>query len=273
MWLHFWHPQSIFLTLGGLTIHWYGVTLALGALAGLLLLRRLGSARLAGEASRQRGFRDNDLGDLFLWALVGGFVGGRLYHVLNELGYYVAHPAQIFMVWQGGLGIHGALLSGLTVLILFARRRRLDTWKLLDVVTPAVALGQVIGRWGNYFNQELFGRPTSLPWGIPIDPALRPSQYAMAEFFHPTFLYESLGNLVILFLLLWIGRHKQWPTGTVALAYFIFYALLRILTESLRVDQTPIFAGVRLPILVSGVMILTAGIFLLHRFSHGTKTP
>lgn len=249
MFLHTFHPQPIALELGGLTVRWYGALLALGALAGYFLLRRLG---------RQRGWRDNDLIDLFLWLVITGFIGGRLYHVLNEFGYYAAHPAQILMVWNGGLGIHGGVAAGLITLIVFARRKKMDVWKLLDVLAPALALGQVIGRWGNYFNQELFGRPTSLPWGIPIDPANRPSQYLSAEFFHPTFLYESLGNVVIVFGLLWLSKKTSRSPGTVALTYLTLYGLLRIATESLRIDQTPIIAGIRLPIIVSTLIILAS---------------
>lgn len=256
MFLHTWTPSPIVFSLGGFELRWYGMLLALGALAGLWLLRRLG---------RRQGISDTTLIDLFVWLTVAGFLGGRIYHVLNELSYYGQHPTQILMVWQGGLGIHGAIIAGLIVLIFFARKKRLDTWKLLDILTPALVLGQIIGRWGNYFNQELYGRPTSLPWGIPIN--------GQPGFFHPTFLYESLGNTVILGMLLWLGKTRQFPAGTIALAYFMLYALLRIFTESLRIDQTPIIAGIRLPILVSGVMILTALILLIRKRSHGTTTP
>lgn len=247
MFLQTFHPQSIVVTFAGLTIRWYGVILAFGALAGYFLYRRLG---------RRRGVSETDLIDLFLWLVIAGFTGGRLYHVLNEFGYYVDRPLQIFMVWNGGLGIHGALVAGLVTLIIFARRRKLNVWKLMDIITPALALGQAIGRWGNYFNQELFGRPTTLPWGIPIDPINRPTQFLASNFFHPTFLYESLGNVVILLILLWLGKKTSRPAGTIGLVYFMLYGLLRIVTESMRVDQTPIIAGIRLPIIVSTLIIL-----------------
>lgn len=256
MFLHTWAPPPIVFSVGPFELRWYGILLALGALAGLWLLRRLG---------RRQGFSDTILIDLFVWLTVTGFLGGRIYHVLNELPYYLQHPTQIFMVWEGGLGIHGAIIAGLMVLVFFARKNRLDTWRLLDILTPALVLGQIIGRWGNYFNQELYGRTTSLPWGIPI--AGQPGYY------HPTFLYESVGNTLILTVLLWLGKKRNFPVGTVALVYFILYAILRIFTESFRIDQTPIIAGIRLPILVSGVMILTALILLIQKLRHGTPTP
>lgn len=256
MFLHTWTPSPIVFSFGAFELRWYGLLLALGAVAGLALLRHLG---------RQRGFRAADLIDLFAWLTVAGFIGGRLYHVLNEFSYYLNHPTQIWMVWEGGLGIHGAIIAGLITLLIFTRRKKLEFWKLLDILTPALALGQVIGRWGNYFNQELFGRPTSFPWGIPIEPANRPTQYITAEYFHPTFIYESLGSLAIVALLLWLHRTKRLPTGIVALTYFILYAVLRIVTESFRIDQTPLIAGLRLPILFSGVMMMAAVTLLIYR--------
>lgn len=263
MFLHSWIPSPTIVSLGAFELRWYGLLLALGAAAGLVVLRALG---------RKRGFLDTDLMDLFIWLTMAGFIGGRLYHVLNEFSYYLKHPTQIWMVWEGGLGIHGAILAGLITLIVFAQRKKLSPWKLLDCLAPALVLGQVIGRWGNYFNQELFGRPTDRPWGIPIEAVHRPLGHLNAPYFHPTFLYESLGNLAILGFLLWLGKRQRLPTGVIALTYFILYALLRIGMETLRIDQTPIIAGVRLPILFSGVMILTAITLLVYRFRHGSKT-
>ncbi len=259
MFLHTWSPSPLLFSLGGFELRWYGVLLALGALAGFGLMQYLG---------RRKNFREVDLIDLFIWLTIAGFLGGRVYHVLNELPYYLNHPTQIWMVWEGGLGIHGAMMAGLAMLILFARRKKLEVWALLDVLTPALALGQVIGRWGNYFNQELFGRPTAWPWGIPIDLPNRPIQYLTSEFFHPTFLYESLGNLVIVGLLIWLGRKRGLPPGVIALTYFTLYAILRITTESFRLDQTPIIGGLRLPILVSGVMMVAAITLLIRRLHY-----
>ena len=265
MFLHSWHPQPILLHLGSLQIHWYGLTLALGALAGWLLSRWL---------AKRDGIDQRRFDDLSMWLLIFGLLGGRLYHVLNELPYYLDHPGQIIAIWQGGLAIHGAIIGGLLTVIIYARQQKLNPWKLVDIIVPGLALGQAIGRWGNYFNQELFGRPTNLPWGIPIDITHRPTGYEAFQFFHPTFLYESLGSLVIVGILVWVCRKylSHWAPGSVTLLYFILYPLLRISTESLRLDPTPIIAGVRLPILVSSVMILSALILLITRRTHGPKT-
>lgn len=257
MFLHTWHPQALLLTLGSFRLHWYGLMLALAALVGYFVISRL---------ARRYQLKDETVLDLFLALLIVGFVGARLYHATNEWAFYAARPAEIVKVWNGGLAIHGALLAGLAALWFFARRRKLSFWWLIDLLAPGVILGQAIGRWGNYFNQELFGRPTTLPWGIPIDLMNRPADYRQFTYFHPTFLYESLGALAIFLVLWWLHRRRilkqrlgPWRTpGAIALTYFILYSVLRLSTESLRIDRTPIIAGWRLPMITSVVLIALA---------------
>jgi phosphatidylglycerol:prolipoprotein diacylglycerol transferase len=272
MFLHTWHPHALIVSLGGLSLHWYGLTLALGALAGYTVIVKLG---------RQYRLSEQSVTDLFLWLLIVGLLGARLYHVTNEWAFYTAHPSEIFKVWNGGLAIHGGLLAGLITLWVFARKKAWSFWRLADILAAGVILGQAIGRWGNYFNPELFGRPTALPWGIPIDLAHRPAGYLQFTYFHPTFLYESLGSLAIFGVLWWLHRRRlrQQPLGpwqvpgSLALTYFLLYAVLRISTESLRIDRTPIIDGWRLPILTSALIILaaiTVWLYLLRR--HRVRT-
>ncbi len=268
MFLHTWQPQALILTLGSFRLHWYGLMLALGALAGYFVVSRL---------ARRYQIKNETVLDLFLLLLIAGFVGARLYHVTNEWAFYAARPAEIFKVWNGGLAIHGGLLAGLIALWLFARRKKLSFWWLADLLAPGVIIGQAIGRWGNYFNQELFGRPTTLPWGIPIDLMNRPADYRQFTFFHPTFLYESLGALLIFFVLWWLHHRRlrkqrlgPWQTsGAIALTYFILYSVLRLNTESLRLDRTPIIDGWRLPMITSAIVIIAAlaAWFVLYRRS------
>lgn len=267
MFLHVWHPTALLFTVGHLQIHWYGLFLAIGAIVGILVAAWFG---------RHYTFDPNKFFDLGLITLVVGFVGARLYHVSNEWSYYAGHPADIFRVWNGGLALHGGILLGSLAAIVVARRWRWNPWLVADSIVPALALAQAIGRWGNYFNQELFGRPTSLPWGIPIDAALRPAADVGFPYFHPTFLYESLGLLVIagalwwLHTRVWTGKKYLTQPGTIALFYVILYSALRLATETLRIDRTPIIGGVRLPILVSSALILFALVvwFIRHRQSH-----
>lgn len=269
MFLHTYNPQPILDSLGPLTVHWYGLTLSLAALAGFFVLRQLG---------RRYGLRLSDLETLFFWIVIAGIIGARLYHVLNEWGYYTAHPADIVKIWNGGLAIHGGVLAGLVVVYFFARKKKISGWLLADLLAPALALGQAIGRWGNYFNQELFGRPTDLPWGIPIDAFNRPPEYILSKYFHPTFLYESLGSLAVFVILIILHRkrlnqknnHTAFPAGLIVLIYFIMEPLVRIGTEWLRIDRVPIIAGVRLPLLVSIIIAMTASVLLFRKIREKT---
>ncbi len=255
-------PNPILLELGPLTVRWYGLLLAAGVLAGFLLVRRTARGLIRGDA----------LADLALWVVVAGFVGARLYHVLNEPSYYIDHPGEIVAVWNGGLAIHGGLLAGAVTAWLWARKHRVGWLALLDVLAPGVALGQAVGRWGNFFNQELFGGPTSLPWGMTVDTAHRPAGFESVTSFHPTFLYESLGDLLIVAALLlirrrWRGRHD----GDLALVYLAATSMVRFGTELLRIDRVPIVLGARLPLLVAGALVLATSTLLILR--HAQRTP
>lgn len=272
MFLHTWEPQAILATVGGFKLHWYGLMLALGAVVGLLVSRAVG---------RKRGLTTDHIFDLFIFLLIGGLIGARLYHVTNEWAYYSHHLIDILKVWNGGLAIHGAIIAGIIIIWLYAKVKKLNPWLIADVLAPGLVIGQAIGRWGNYFNQELFGRPTGLPWGIPIDIYHRPAAYRDFLFFHPTFLYEFIGSLIILGVLLWLfnrrdhGKKFIAASGTIALSYFILDALLRISTELLRIDKVPIITGVRLPLLASIIIILAAaGVwFWIYRRSRSHDSP
>jgi len=170
-------------------------------------------------------------------ALLGGLVGARLYYVLFNLDYYARVPAKIFAVWEGGLAIHGGVIGGLLVGGAYAWSRRLPMLQYLDIAAPSLAIGQAIGRWGNFFNEEAFGTPTDLPWKLYIPPANRPVEYAQIEFFHPTFLYESLWDVAVFLLLVWVFRDRcARAPGALFLAYLGLYSLGRFFTEALRTD-------------------------------------
>jgi phosphatidylglycerol:prolipoprotein diacylglycerol transferase len=269
MFLHTWHPQPLIATIGGLQLHWYGLLLAIAALSGIGIVVYIGKCYHLDT---------NKLFDLALIVLVVGFIGARLYHVLNEWAYYQAHATEIWKVWNGGLALHGGLLAGAAALIFMARRWKFDGWLLADIMAPAFAVAQAIGRWGNYFNQELFGRPTGRPWGIPIDVLNRQPPYLSEQYFHPTFLYESLGLLIIASAL-WYLHTRRWKKttvtkniqyGSIALVYLALAAALRIGVETLRIDRTPIIGGLRLPILIAGSIIVfaLATLFIRYRRAH-----
>ncbi len=266
MFLHTFNPNPILAHLGSFTLHWYGLFLAVGTLAGYIVFIKLG---------KRYGLKNADLENLFFIAIVFGLIGARIYHVLNEWSYYAAHRNEILSIWNGGLAIHGALIAGFVVFLLFARRKKVSFWLLADIAAPALAIGQAIGRWGNYFNQELYGGPTSLPWGIPIEPLNRPLQFLDEKFFHPAFLYESIGSFAVFALMLYL--HKRFLAGSkrgtdnrtvvhgaglIALTYLITESLVRAGTELVRIDRVTTIAGVRLPLLMSIAIALAAGIAL-----------
>jgi phosphatidylglycerol:prolipoprotein diacylglycerol transferase len=220
-------PGAVLLHVGPLTLRWYGVVVALAMGAGLWV-----AARAAGR----RGLDPRQMLKVGELALLGGLVGARLYYVLFSWDYYGAAPWKILAVWEGGAAIHGGLIGGLLAGGAYAWRRGLPVGRCLDAAAPALALGQAIGRWGDFFNEEAFGPPTTLPWGLYVSPAHRPLLYAQADFFHPAFLYESVWSLIVLGILI-ASRHRlARAPGALFLAYLGWYSFGRLWIERLRVD-------------------------------------
>lgn len=251
-------PSPVLVAFGTVRIYWYGFFIVLGLIAGMVVFIKL-SERL--KIGKESAF------DLVFLLIIGGLAGARLYHCLVQWSYYSARPLELIKIWHGGLAIHGAIFSGAAIIYFWARKNRLNFWKITAAILPALALGQTIGRWGNYFNQELFGRPTDLPWGIYIEPMSRPARYFFSEYFHPIFLYESLGSLIIFSLLLFLfiratGKNKAEFNGQnfkiIVLIYVFFYSLLRFAMEFLRTDPTMEFFGLRFPQIVSLILIAAA---------------
>jgi prolipoprotein diacylglyceryl transferase len=220
-------PPARGLEFGPLEVRFYGLAIALGALAAIWLVRRRYAA-LGG---------DPDLADRAgVWAALFAVVGARVGYILPRLDRYAADPASALAIWEGGLTFFGALAGGTIGLLWYLRRREVPISTMLHAAAPAVPLAQAIGRWGNYFNQELFGRPTGLPWGLRVDPEHRPAEFQGAELFHPTFLYESLWNLCLVGLLLWIDRRHTLRRGSLFFVYLIGYGTGRFWIELLRID-------------------------------------
>lgn len=222
---------------GPVFIYYYGIILMLGAVA---------ASYLAEREARRRGQNGELVWDALIWVLIAGIVGARLWHIFTpppsmvEQGittkFYLTHPLDALWIRRGGLGIPGAVIGGVVALYWFCRRRKLNFAEWADIAAPALALGQAIGRWGNFTNQELYGAPTSLPWGITIQYA---PGYPPETRFHPLFLYESLWNLANMFLLLWLARRfsDRLKVGDLFLVYLIIYPLGRFLLEFMRLDS------------------------------------
>jgi len=226
-------PGPILVKLGPLTIRWYGLLIATSVLVGVSLSQYLAS---------RRHINPDLLGDLAIWLVVGAIPSARLYYVLFEWSEYAQHPERIIAIWQGGIAIHGAILGGTIAVLIFARLKQISFWQLGDLVSPSLILGQAIGRWGNFFNSEAFGRPTDLPWKLFIPPERRPPDYSNFAYFHPTFLYESLWDLMVfgLLLTLFFRGLKAKPrlkVGTLLLVYLVAYSLGRLWIEGLRTDS------------------------------------
>lgn len=248
--------------MGPITIHWYGLFLVLGMAAGITVAWRL---------SHWHQLEPEQILDLSLWLIIGGILGARIYEIFLEAPYYFQHPLAMFKFWEGGLAIHGAIIGGFLALYLFAKKHHLSVLTLIALIVPGLALGQAIGRWGNWFNQELFGLPTSLPWGIPISSINRPLAYATYDFFHPTFLYESVGCLIIFVTLLtlsyyWRQQLNQRRLVIIAASYLLGYAVLRFSLELIKIDPTPMLWGLRWPQWASIILALISLIWLLKSF-------
>jgi phosphatidylglycerol:prolipoprotein diacylglycerol transferase len=241
------------------SIRWYGVLIASSMALGLWL-----SAR---EAVR-RAESPDDLLKAAEIALIGGLIGARLYYVLFNLDYYQTQPWwRIFAVWEGGLAIHGGLIAGLLTGGAYVWAKGLPLLTYLDIVAPSLALAQAIGRWGNFFNEEAFGGPTDLPWKLFISEPRRPPAYVDQQFFHPTFLYESLWNVGAFLILYFVLRRRlERAPGALFLAYLGLYSLGRFWIEGLRTDSL-MLGSFRIAQIVSvtAVVVAVVGIPILLR--------
>jgi prolipoprotein diacylglyceryl transferase len=213
------------------------------------------------------GTRD-DAARIATFALPAGVLGSRLYHAVTAWDLYRDRPLDALRFWEGGLGIWGGIAAGVVVGVLVARRRGLPGASVVTAVTPALPLAQAFGRWGNWFNQELFGRPTGLPWGLEVSGKSFPSGFEPETLFHPTFLYESLGCLLLVVVLLVVERSVRLRPGRLFLVYVAGYSLLRFPVEALRIDPAPVLAGLRLSQWVAVVLfVVSSGILLRDRLT------
>ncbi|MBM4438787.1 MAG: prolipoprotein diacylglyceryl transferase [Candidatus Rokubacteria bacterium] len=222
-------PGAIAFQVGPLTVRWYGILMALAIIVGLWLAHR---------QARKEGLPADDLISAGQWAILAGLVGARLYEVVFNWDYYGRFPAKIIAVWEGGLAMHGGLIVGPLVGAWLAAKWGVPVLRGLDIGAPALAIGQAIGRWGNFFNEEAFGAPTNLPWKLYISPPNRPPGYGRFDFFHPTFLYESLWNLAVFIVLVAVlrGRLSRQP-GALFFSYVGLYSVGRFVIEAVRLDS------------------------------------
>jgi phosphatidylglycerol:prolipoprotein diacylglycerol transferase len=270
-------PNPVLGSIGPIEIRWYGLAYVAAIAAGTWLATR---------EARRRGERTEVILDGLIFVAVAALIGGRLYHVIDQWSYYSGHLAQIVLPPYSGLGVYGGLFTGLLATLWYARRHQLNFWRWADILAPAILLAQVIGRWGNFANQELYGPPTTLPWGIAIQCQYRIPQYAcpvgadptatLGQHFIPLFLYESLLSLLGVFVMLWLWRHftargRLLIAGDVGMLYFVWYGLERSLLEFFRSGYDWTFFGLGVAQIVGIGVAAVAIVVILVR--HQTSSP
>lgn len=251
-------PGDIALQIGPLTIYWYGIIMATAFVAGITTCYKIA----------KKYYPNVDLekfSDLAFYILIGAILGARLYFVIFNWDYFTTNPVEIPMIWNGGISIHGAILGGFIAGFLFVKKHTMSLWMYADIFAFGLPIGQTIGRWGNFFNSEAFGKPTNLPFKLYIPQINRPLGFENFEYFHPTFLYESIWNIFVFIILFFIIRKKfQSNYGGIFFSYLILYSIGRILIESIRIDS--IYNPMGLPIAIwASIIMIIIGIIGLNK--------
>jgi prolipoprotein diacylglyceryl transferase len=259
-------PSSGSIHLGPLRLNAYGLIIAIGVIVAV---------RIAGRRAENKGVgTTEDISSIAMWAVPAGVIGGRAYHVLTDYERFQGQWFDAIKIWQGGLGIWGGVTAGVAVGWWCARRRGLDAWWIISCAAPAIAIAQAIGRWGNWFNQELFGRPTTLPWALEVSNNIAAKAgYAAGTTFHPTFLYESVGCVVLALLLIRLERRITPARGRLFAWYVAGYTVLRFGTESIRIDASHTVGGMRLNQWVAIGVFVAAVLFLAVDRLRSRETP
>ena len=242
---------------------------ALAIILGIIVAVVMGDRRW-----RKLGGKAGEISDIAVWAVPFGIVGGRIYHVITDAQLYFgagANPIDALKIWQGGLGIWGAIAFGAVGAWIGANRAGVRMAPLADVLAPGIVLAQAIGRWGNYFNQELFGNPTSLPWGLEIDLRYRPSGFEQFETFHPTFIYESIWAILVAIILITVERRWQVNNGRIFLLYVALYSFGRLFIEQLRIDPVNEAAGFRLNTFTAATFVLIFAVWFMRRRNNSIR--
>ena len=253
-------PSESVWHLGPLPIRGYALSIIAGIIAAIWIGERRWVAR---------GGKSGEVSDVSVWAVPFGVVGGRIYHVITDHDLYFGegkHPIEALYVWRGGLGVWGAIALGAVGVIIGCKLRGIKVLPMVDALAPGVLVAQALGRWGNWFNQELFGKPTDLPWGLEIDPEFRPPGYEDFATFHPTFLYEFLWCLAAFAVILWLDRRYQLGHGRVLALYVMGYTLGRGWIETLRIDTVELnnVLGLRLNVWTSIALFTLAAAYFVY---------
>lgn len=257
--------------LGPITVYWYGILIGIGVVLGYLMATR---------ESVKRELPKDTFGDLLIWLILFGILGARIYYVIFRWDDFADNPAKVFAIWEGGIAIHGAIIAGIITIYVFSKKRGISFWKLLDIAAPSVLLGQAIGRWGNFMNQEVYGGPIAehqvetfykiLPDFIMNQMYINDPIHGLA-YYHPTFLYESIWNLLGVAVLIYL-RRVNLRQGEIFFSYLIWYSIGRFVIEGMRLDNLMIGDVIRTAQLISIVLIVVAIVLWWYRRAKGLAT-
>ncbi|WP_096190223.1 prolipoprotein diacylglyceryl transferase [Evansella halocellulosilytica] len=253
--------NPIAIELGPLTIYWYGLLIGLGAFIGYLVVN---------QEAKKRGLPKDMFADLLLFALPAAIVGARLYYVIFRWEQFADDPVRVFAIWEGGLAIHGGLIGAFLTTYIFAKKRGLSFWKILDIAAPGILIGQIVGRWGNFMNQEVYGGEVSRQFleNMMLPEFIINQMYINGAYYHPTFLYESIWNIIGLVIILYL-RRVNLRQGEIILAYAIWYSIGRFFIEGIRTDYLLIFGVLKTAQVVSVITIIGAIILIIYRRKSG----
>lgn len=249
--------NRIFLDVGPFTIYWYGVIIGFGVFLGYLL---------ASRESVKRGMPKETFADLLLFAIPISIISARIYYVIFRWEQFADQPIRVFFIWEGGIAIHGALIGGVLTAYFFTKKHNLSFWQLVDVAAPSILLGQAIGRWGNFMNQEVYGGPVTREYleNLLLPEFIINQMYINGTYYHPTFLYESLWSLVGVILLLWL-RRVNLRQGEIFFTYVIWYSVGRFFIEGIRLDYLLIGGVLKTAQVISIVLVVGAVILWVYR--------
>ena len=253
--------DPIAIALGPLQVHWYGVIIGLAIILALYIAVR---------ETEKRGLDKDVFMDLMLWAIPIAILSARLYYVIFEWNYYSQNPGEIIAIWNGGLAIHGALIGGVITAIVFTKKKQVSFWQLVDIAAPSIILGQAIGRWGNFINQEAHGGEVTRAFleNLQLPEFIINQMYINGAYYHPTFLYESIWNFIG-FILLILLRRVNLRRGEMFLSYVIWYSVGRFFIEGMRTDSLMLTESLRMAQTISAVLIIAAVVVLLYRRAKG----
>lgn len=257
----FTSPGEIAFRIFNYQVRWYGVFMFLAIICGVFVV--LKTAKRFYEE-----YNEDFLYDLVFILILSGIIGARLYYVLLDFHYFIRYPLEIPAIWQGGLSIHGAIIGAVIGGALFTKKKGYHFFRTADLCTFGLVTGQIIGRWGNFFNSEAFGLPCNLPWKLYIPIESRPLNYLIYDWFHPAFLYESIGSAVILAILFLLKfKYSELRSGTIFLLYLVLYSCLRICIESVRIDSVLSFGHFHIAHIASIITLLIgiAGLIILNK--------